>query len=105
MQKPQSIKFDGVEYKLSSVLRSKGGPAPSHWTRVKFNVPNDFEAPKAVEAWLALNCSGMWRHYHFSDPKSKKGERSMVVRFEERNDALFFKLRGGHQAWEQAQEY
>jgi hypothetical protein len=59
------------------------------------------EAFKAVREWLVSNCGGDWREHHFSDPRSKNNELTMIVKFENRDDALMFKLRGGHQAWQQ----
>lgn len=102
MQTPKSISFQDLEVdvsRLNSPYENKGPMNPS-WTRVKFTLPDPYEAPNKVIDWLTANCGGDWKTYHYQDPKSKSQERIMVVRFYDKNDALFFKLRGGHQSWE-----
>lgn len=105
MSKPPVLKFTDYDVPTSAI--SWQGPqslAPTTWTRVKFNVPGDFttrEATRQVCEWLAHNCVGSWREHHFVDPRGKNGEYTVIVKFENRDDALMFKLRGGHQAWQQ----
>lgn len=102
MTPPETIKFGDTEYRIADIHkgRDRKGVAPVNWTRVSFKVPDAFTAPANVDQWLTENCPGLWMSYHYADPRSKTHERLMVVRFEEKNDALFFKLRGGHQAWQ-----
>lgn len=102
MNRPEVLKFTDYEVNIKAVLGSAPQSlAPANWTRVKFNLPGTQEAPKAVCSWMVTNCTGDWRQHNFPDPRSKSGERTMVVKFESRDDALLFKLRGGHQAWQQ----
>lgn len=100
---PISIKFDDIEIPTSSITRtlSNKAPCPASWLRVQFPIPDPWDAPTKVEEWLNENCPNGWRSYHYQNPKNQSSEHIMVVRFEDKNDAIFFKLRGGHQAWEQ----
>ena len=50
--------------------------------------------------WMKDNTPGKWQAYSYSNPKGKAQDYIMVVRFMDKNDALMFKLRGGHQSWE-----
>ena len=102
MNRPNVLKF--TDYDVNIKALTWQGPQslpPNTWTRIKFNLPGQQEATKAVCEWLVANCAGDWRQHSFPDPKSRSGERTMVVKFEVRDDALLFKLRGGHQAWQQ----
>lgn len=101
MEKPTSVKFTDFEIPVGSLFRaSKYGPMSTSWVRTQFSIPDVFEAPKSIESWLRENCPGEWASYHYTSPKGKGGECVMVVRFADKNDALMFKLRGGHQAFE-----
>lgn len=72
-----------------------------NWTRVQFNIPDSWESIKKVQDWLRENNPGQWASYCYQHPKSRKtNDHTMVVRFQDKNDALMFKLRGGHQAWQ-----
>lgn len=100
----ESVSFTDLEIPASQLngLLTKNRPTPASWQRVQFNIPNGHTSAQAVEEWLKTNCPSDWTSYNYSDPKSKNHyERVMVVRFENKDDALLFKLRGGHQAWEQ----
>lgn len=101
MQPPVSLKFDGLECTVDQLLQSKTRrfPTPGGWTRVHFIIPDNYEAPQKVDAWLSKNCPSKWASYNYTDPKNKKHDIIMVVRFESKDDALLFKLRGGHQCW------
>lgn len=105
LEPPSTVEFEGLSLPVSDVIRAKGnstGPVPSTWQRVSFPVPDGYTCARAVEEWLAQNCPNKWAAYHYNNPKQKaSADRIMVVRFEDKNDALLFKLRGGHQAWEQ----
>jgi len=70
------------------------------WTRVLFTIPNGWDASEAIKDWMASNTPGEWQAYTYQNPKGKSNDYIMVVRFQDKNDALMFKLRGGHQAWE-----
>jgi hypothetical protein len=102
MNKPDVLKFTDYDVNVKALTyQLPQSLAPSDWTRVKFTVPGTHEAPKQVCEWLVSNCVGDWRQHNFPDPKSKNNERTMVVKFQSRDDALMFKLRGGHQAWQE----
>lgn len=102
MEKPVNISFTDFEIPVEVLFRKTSqGPMNLSWTRTQFAVPDGYEAPKAVETWLVENCPGRWATYSYQSPKGKGGDYIMVVRFEDKNDALMFKLRGGHQAYEQ----
>lgn len=106
MSKPSVITFTDYVVPISALTWN--GPqslAPPTWTRVKFNVPGEHaqrDCSKLVCEWLVSNCNGQWRANSFPDPRSKSHERTMIIKFESRDDALMFKLRGGHQAWEES---
>ena len=103
---PKVIQFEGLELPIESFDQQEGTfskPVPTTWKRVQFSIPDGYTSAKAVEEWLKVNCPNRWASYHYQNPKQKaQGDRVMVVRFEDKNDALLFKLRGGHQAWEQS---
>lgn len=103
MERPDIIEFDGLTTSASDMLRTSRravGPIAKEWSRTNFRIPDGYTAPRHVEEWLEANCAGEWTTFHYSDPKSKDYSQVMVVRFAERNDALFFKLRDGHRSWE-----
>jgi hypothetical protein len=103
MTSPTRLTFTDFEIATNDILgANRQGPISPQWTRTKFTIPNGHEAPKLVTGWLTNNCPGLWTTYHYQDPKSKDYQDVMVVWFEDRNDALLFKLRGGHQAWQVA---
>jgi hypothetical protein len=101
MDHPKELNFTDLDVPVASLLRrGQQGPMHRSWTRVQFEVPDAHEASKAVEAWLTGNCSSGWETYQYQSPRGKNSEHIMVVKFENRDEALMFKLRGGHQAWE-----
>lgn len=101
MISPDTIKFTDYEVDVRSLFqRSLSGPANLKWTRVLFPIPDGFQAPQTVMNWLGDNTPGQFDTWHYQNPRSKNGEYAMVVCFEDKNDALMFKLRGGHQAWQ-----
>ena len=101
MEQPTSLSFSGLEVPISNIMPNQFGPMNPNWTRVQFAVNDQWEGPKKVQDWLKENCPNRWSSYHHLNPKSKTEDIViMVVRFEDKNDALLFKLRGGHQAWQ-----
>lgn len=100
---PLDVVFDGLEVPVQDIISGQGKrrPIPANWQRVQFPIPDGYTSAKAVEEWLTNNCPNDWTSYHYNNPKNKNSnERIMIVRFQDKNDALLFKLRGGHQAWE-----
>ena len=101
MDKPTEVSFTDLDVPIQSLFRrASQGPMNLCWTRTQFNIPDSYDAAKAVEMWLIEHCPGRWQAYHYVSPKGKGEDQVMVVRFEDKNDALMFKLRGGHQAWQ-----
>jgi len=102
MQKPERLSFTDFEVPASCIFRGhENGPMNLTWTRVQFTLPDSWEAIKQVQVWLRENCPGQWSASSFADMATRYAEhRHMVVRFEDKNDAMMFKLRGGHQAWQ-----
>lgn len=101
MEQPSSISFTDLEIPVSSLIKGAlKGPMDTTWTRVQFVIPNGWDAPQHVENWLYDNIGGEWQSYNYQSPKGQRNDYIQVVRFRDRNDALMFKLRGGHQAWE-----
>lgn len=103
MQRPEFVEFEGITVSAPALLRSQRkqvGPITKSWSRTSFPLPDAYNAPKHVEAWLEENCKGNWSTFNYGNPKAKDYSQIMVVRFEDLNDALFFKLRDGHRSWE-----
>lgn len=100
METPDSLTFTDFEIPLDQLFQHERGPMNLAWTRVQFTVPDGWQAPQAVQQWLRENTPGKWQAYSYSNPKGKAQDYIMVVRFKDKNDALMFKLRGGHQSWE-----
>lgn len=103
MKKPSSLVFEDYEVPVSDLYSTGNGvngPVPTTWTRTQFNIPNNYSAPAEVTKWLDENCPGRYSSWFYQDPRSKEHAAVMVVKFESRNDALMFKLQGGHQSWE-----
>lgn len=101
MKKPQTIKFTDLEINpidLNSLGHS--GIIPATWTRVQFIMPNDWTALEKVSKWLTENAADDWGSYNYQSETSSK-DRAVVVKFKDKNDALMFKLRGGHQCWQE----
>jgi hypothetical protein len=69
------------------------------WVRVEIDLPNPYDNAKKICEWLEKNVTKHWASYDYKR-SGKKTEHKMVLYFEDVNDALFFKLRGGHKAWE-----
>ena len=99
---PSQLRFDGFTMNTNDLEISSNDHAmcPSAWLRVHFQIPDSWNAPEKVTAWLEKNCKHKWRTYHYYNPKKKDENYIMVVRFENKDDALLFKLMGGHQAWQ-----
>lgn len=101
MEKPTNIEFTGLDVPMRDVFRKTDkGPMHVKWTRVQFTVDDPYANAIAVEEWLRANCPGEWESYTYTRPKGKNSDAVMVIRFENLNDAMMFKLRGGHQVWE-----
>lgn len=103
MNKPTEVKFSNLVLtgsKLEDYRAPEGHIANrTSWTRTVFNVPTSRDAVHQVYEWLAYNCQGQYSAYKFHDTTSYT-EYKMVVRFENKNDAILFKLQDGHRAWE-----
>lgn len=101
MKSPKTIKFSDLEIKPIDLdsHHTRTGIIPQSWTRVQFTLPSDWQSIEKVSKWLADNSSDDWASYNYS--LDTKNERVMVVKFKDKNDALMFKLRGGHQCWQQ----
>lgn len=101
MDKPTHISFTDLDIPLATLFRgSQQGPMNLSWVRTQFAIPNTHEASRKVELWLLENCPGRWASCLYQNPKSRDEEHIMIVRFQDKNDALMFKLRDGHKAWE-----
>ena len=101
MEKPVSLSFTDLDLPIEHLFKHvPSGPMSPTWTRVQFTLPDPYDSVKIVEDWLKQNCPGSWTFYTYSNPGNKKHDFIMVIRFEDKNDAILFKLRGGHQSWE-----
>ena len=103
MQKPDQVKFTNLV--LDSKALNKMGNAgmnlvaEADWARVHFEVPTARDAIQHVFDWLKNNCKGQYTTYKYYDAKGYSNYR-MVIRFEDKHDAIIFKLQDGHRAWE-----
>lgn len=106
MKLPQIVEFDGLTLTQNDIKSFISdlpvAIIPTEWKRVIIDVPDTYSAPSKVNEWLAENCINGYASYEFSDPVTYDGV--MVIRFEDVNDALMFKLRDGHKAWEQSDD-
>lgn len=76
--------------------------ADSSWTRVKIFVPDGYSSKK-VEDWIEENLTSAYYCYTYANRTYDKKQNgyTMILRFKENNDALMFKLQGGHQAYQE----
>ncbi|MNK39728.1 hypothetical protein D3C87_583480 [compost metagenome] len=103
MRKPDTVKFTGLTLSASDLKEASNAGVKevvgSDWKRVHFSVPTARDAIQHVFDWLKANCQGQYTAYKYHDSSSYT-EYKMVVRFEDKNDAIIFKLQDGHKAWE-----
>ncbi len=107
MQKPEQIRFTGLTLKPGPTLnkmihQGSFNMISSDWARLTFTVPTAKDSIQHVYDWLNTNCNGQYTAYRFHD-RDSYSEYQMVVRFEDKNDAIMFKLQDGHRAWEYAE--
>ncbi len=98
---PQSVRFTGVTIPTADLLFGYGGRKiyfvpPGNWTRVEINHDHSIgrEMDK-VDTWLSRSISGRWASHLI------RHGSTVVVLFEDDNDALLFKLLGGETAWKE----
>lgn len=103
MRKPPQVKFTGLTLSATDLKEASNAGITdvidNNWKRVHFTVPTARDAIQHVYDWLKANCKGQYSAYKFHDSHSYT-EYKMVVRFEDKNDAIIFKLQDGHKAWE-----
>lgn len=100
------VEFSGLTLNLGELFnktRKVDGPTPRSWTRVTVILPDAYHSAKQIEDWIVANLTGRWSSYTFQRRAldKKNHDSAMVIRFEDNNDALMFKLMGGHQAHEE----
>ena len=100
MKLPKTIKFTDLEITPVECGGANHftGLTPTSWTRVEFTIPTSYDALSSVQTWLQDNSANPWSIYDYSS--KDRSQRTVVVRFKDKNDALMFKLRGGHQCWQ-----
>jgi len=103
MQKPSKVVFSGLTLEGSKLARVTNPGSyqmiDTSWARLTFIVPTAGNAIQDVHDWLAKNCNGAYSMFKFHDQRSYS-DYQVVVRFEDKNDAILFKLQDGHRAWE-----
>ncbi len=103
MRKPPQVKFTGLTLSPTDLKETSNAGitniVDNSWKRVHFSVPTARDAIQHVYDWLKTNCKGQYSAYKFHDSNNYT-EYKMVVRFEDKNDAIIFKLQDGHRAWE-----
>lgn len=103
MLPPKEIDFGDGPISVSNirmVTRRYYAPIPRTWSRVQFQMPYDFDAVSKIRDWLETNLTGRYMLYHFTKNAPDERPETVVIRFESRNDALMFKLKDGHNAWQ-----
>jgi len=93
----KEIKFTG----LPAMSVSKLGTANAgitqtitpEWARLEFQVDTSRTTLDKVNAWLRQETTKMWSIYKYHDP-ANHSKYNVVIRFEEKNDAVLFKLSG-----------
>jgi hypothetical protein len=87
----------GMDIAFSSGKRWQG-VWPRHWQRVMITVPRMMDAQNKIFDWLEQNNRGRYGVYQITgDGRDAK----LRIAFENGNDALMFKLRGGHKAYDE----
>ena len=75
---------------------------PDHWTRIEVPVPQEYyHGSEIVDKWIEKNLYGRWG---MIERTQRRGENLLIICFEFENDALMFKLLGGHEAWEEDED-
>lgn len=102
---PTTVRFTGLTLNPLDLLYGYGGrkanfTPPAHWVRVEFASDHSVERGlvrglERVDSWIASNTAGKWVSH-----ESRYGS-TIVVLFEDDNDALLFKLMGGETAWKE----
>ena len=94
------VKFKDLEFDSKDILR----PArqvfhswPNHWTRTEIEIKDKYYLDTLpLIDWIEENLSGRWGMLQRSTPNKSK-EFIVMLCFEFENDALMFKLLGGHE--------
>lgn len=100
---PETVRFTGVTIPTKELLFGYGGrkvyfTPPANWMRVEFDVSDVLNGQRpmdAVDAWIEKTISGNWASHLI------RHGSTIVVLFEDENDALLFKLMGGETAWKE----
>lgn len=111
MNLDSTIEFEGLTVRKKEVLFRHGRcinniPWPKHWTRVQITLPRQREAYRQVINWIEENLQDLYgATYVIGDEdvgtKTDRNRIRAVFAFANSNDALMFKLQGGHKAYEE----
>jgi hypothetical protein len=70
-------------------------PLPANWLRHQFNTGLFDDPDRKIEDWITNNLYGRWMMYYATSPQGL----TIVIGFEEANDAVMFRLLDGDTAW------
>ena len=104
------IKFHDLTVNASDLI-SPSGRRVAHqwgrsWTRIEVAIPDMWESPGKISAWIEQNLSGGRFGLFYTEDKDRPTNPShtwdrnykLIIGFEVEDDALMFKLLDGHVA-------
>jgi hypothetical protein len=78
----------------------QNGPTDDTWARTQFDVTEVHGSVPKTSEWILRELTPNFTIYSFQNANTTTRRYTIVVRFKELNDAIMFKLRDGHRAWE-----
>ena len=92
---PTVIRFTGFDFDPQVLYRRRKGPTPAEWVRRQFCVENYDDPEWSLAEWLTNNLHGRWT----LNCKMTMDGYTVVIGFEQDNDAVMFRLMEGETAW------
>lgn len=92
---PTVIRFTGFDFDPKVLYRRLKAPTPAEWVRYQFCVENYDDPEWSLVEWLTNNLYGRWT----LNCKMTMDGYTVVIGFEQDNDAVMFRLMEGETAW------
>jgi hypothetical protein len=89
------IKFTGLEIPADAFERVRRKPAHQDWHRIEFQLDEDITV-QSIRSWLLDTYDMGWQMYEYNHPDTH--HTIVIIRFQDRNHALMFKLQNGMRA-------
>lgn len=95
---PKIVKFTGLEILPQDLNRRVNGPIPNDWTRHQFLLDENHNGftEWALSSWINKTLHGRWAIKTFFGANGI----TVVLGFEDGNDAVMFRLLEGETAWQ-----